>query len=212
MSQIVKFCNTSGERISLYREDGSIFKIIENVGWNRDPAGGTLRTGIISQHENPVPDQEEAYWIDEVDFVWNDCPNTHPYAPFKKITFLKGNQIKLTRRNFWRLPEMDWPVVTFLFESPKIKFMKDRLEPTFSSEPIIFLVHIPTRVSVDPLSKYAKYRNWFFCEQPMKKVSPKQIGTTEIVQFGERLRGRKELEKIEELRAEAEEREKAKLV
>lgn len=212
MAQVVKFCNKSGERISLYREDGSIFKIIENVGWDRPPSEGTLRTGIISQHERPVADQAEPLFIDRVEWVWEDCPDTHPYAPFKKITFLNGNKVLLKRRHFWKLPEMDFPVVSFLFESDKMKFIRDRLEFDFLSEASIFLNGIPVQRSVSPLSKYAQYRNWYFCEQPMKQVNPKQIGNREIVQFGERLRGRKELEQIEVLKTEAEEREKHKFV
>lgn len=212
MAQVVKFCNKSEERVSLYREDGSIFKIIENVGWDRDPNSGTLRTGIISQHENPVPDQEEAYWIDEVDFVWNDCPDSHPYAPYKKITFISGNRVVLKRRHFWKLPEMDFPVVSFLFESDRLKLMKDRLEGDFAVEATIFLNGIPVRKTVSANSKYAQYRNWFFCEQPMKQANPKQIGNREIIQFGERLRGRKELDQLKLLKAEAGERAKFKLV
>jgi len=212
MSQIVKFVNKSGERVSLYREDGSIFKIIENIGWDRDPKFGSLRTGVISQHENPPPPQADPMWINEVEWVWEDCPDSHPYAPYKTIIFLAGNRFKLKRRLFWKLPEMNWPVVSFLFESNKMKFIRERLERDFSSVASFLQNGIPIRKTVSSLSKYAEYRKWVFLEQPIKNPSPKQIGGTEIIQFGESLRSKNELDQIAELRAKEEERKKAKFV
>ncbi len=212
MAQIVKFVNRSGERVSLYREDGSIFKILENVGWDRDPAGGSLRTPIISQHENPPPPQPEAVWIDRVDWIWEDCPDTHPYAPFKKITFLKGNEVRLKRRLFWKLPELEWPVVGFLFTSPKMKMIRERLDGDSSVLASIFLNGIPIRKSVSPLSRYAKYKRWFFIEQPAKKSSDKQMDNTEIIQFGKISRSSTELKRIDSLRVKEEERQKELLV
>lgn len=209
----VKFVNRSAERVLIYQEDGSVLKIMESAKcFDRDPAGGELRTVVLHQNEEPVPPQSKPKWIKETEWVYEECSEHSNYAPFKMIIFEAGNEVKLKRRHFWKFPEMDWPVVTFLFESNRMKLIKDRLEGEYSGEASIFLNGIPVRKTVSPLSKYAQYQKWFFCEQPMKNANPKQIGNREIIQFGESLRSKNELEKIEVLRAKAKEREKAKLV
>ena len=202
----VKFINKSGDRIILYQEDGSILKILENGRcWDRDPAGGTLRTTVLHQHETPPPPQPQPRWIDKTEWIYEECPDGSPYAPFKTITFLDRNEVRLKRRLFWKLPEMKWPCVTFLFRSDKMKMIKERLDRDPSSEATIFYNGIPSRKTVDPLSKYASYKRWFFSEERIQNPSYKQIETCELIQYGTNIRSINELEKIAELRIKNEE-------
>jgi len=203
----VRFVNKSGERVILYQEDGSILKILENGKcWDRDPASGTLRTKVISQHEIPPPSQTEPYWIDKVEWLYEKCPDRSPYAPYKTIIFLDGNKVKLKRRLFWKNPELAWPVVKFLFKSQKMKLIRERLDRDSSVLASIFLNGIPVRKSVNPLSKYAEFKNWIFSEQPIQDSNPsKQIKCSSIVQYGENERPPNELARIDELK-EAEKR------
>lgn len=177
--------------------------------WDRDPAEGTLRTGIISQHESPPPPQPDPVWIDEVEWIYENCPDSSVYAAFKKITFMDGNRVRLKKRLFSKVQELRWPVVTFLFKSPKMKLIRERLDRDSSVLASIFLNGIPVRKSVDVLSKYAKFRRWYFSDEERKGSTPsKQISCSEIVQYGESIRTRTELKKIDDLKAKDEERKK----
>lgn len=202
----VKFVNRSAERVLIYQEDGSVLKILESGGcWDRNPNEGTLRTSVISQHETPPPPQPKPVWISKTEWLWENCPITAPYAPFKTITFLDGNEVQLKKRLFWKFPEMKWPCVTFLFRSDKMKMIKERLDRDPSSEATIFYNGIPSRKSVNPLSKYASYKRWFFSEERIQNPSYKQIETCELIQYGTNIRSINELEKIAELRIKNEE-------
>lgn len=208
----VKFINKSGERVFLYQLDGSVWQILESGKcWDRNPLEGTLRTSIVSQHEAPPPPQASPKWVDKTEWTTN-VPDESIYARYKTITFLDGNVVKLKKRLFWKFPEMDWPVVEFLFTSNKIKMIRERLDRDSSVLASLFLNGIPVRKTVSPLSRYAQYKRWFFQEQPVKNASPKQVTCDEIVQYGEGIRDENELDRIEELKAEEEERQKLKLV
>lgn len=208
----VKFVNKSAEQIQLYNEDGSILKVLENAKcWNRDPKGGTLRTTIIHETESPPPPQEDPKWIDRV--VWEtEVADSSPYANFKTITFLDGNKIHLKKRFFWKFMELDFPVTTFLFKSNKLKIFRERLDRDLSVLASIFLNGIPVRKTVAASSKYSEYRNWYFLERLVPKDSPKQMESTEIIEWGEGIRNSTELKKLAKMRWEEREREKIKLV
>jgi len=209
---LVKFINKSGERVHLYNEDGSILRVMENAKrFDRDPKSGTLRTSVISQHETPPLPQPDPKWIDEVEWE-GEVSDSSPYANYKTIIFLAGNRVKLKKRLFEKVQELKWPVVTFLFKSPKMKMIRERLDRDSSVLASIFLNGIPVRKSVSPSSKYADYRHWYFVEQPVKKKLPKQMEATEIIQYGEGFRNSTELKKLAKMRFEEEEREKVKLV
>ncbi len=121
----VRFVNQSSDKVVLYQPDGSVWKILESGKcWDRNPNEGTLRTSIVSQHEAPPPPQPKPVWISKTEWEWENCPDDSPYAPYKTIVFLNGNKVKLKKRYFSKLPEMKWPVVTFLFPSPKMEMIK----------------------------------------------------------------------------------------
>jgi len=212
----VKFVNKSGEEITLYRQDGSVLKVLEaGKRWNRDPSEGTLGTVVVGGAQNFPPPRPQPRWIEKVEWVWEECPEDSIYAPFRTITFLDNNVVKLKRRPFWKPPEMNWPVVTFLFKSHKMKMIKERLDKDISSDAAVFYNGIPCRRTVNPLSKYAPYKKWIFDEvmelrdsNPPKK---EMIEAYESIERGEEKRSFTELEKIAELRIKDEERKKLSL-
>ena len=212
----VKFVNKSGERIFLY-QSGSILRILEaGKHWDRDPASGSLRTLIIPQHGAPVPPQSPPKWIDEVEWIYEECPEDSIYAPFRTIVFEDNNVVKLKRRPRWKEPEIKWPAVTFLFKSRKLQIYKLHLDRGMSSIPATFYNGIPQRISVHPLSRYAPFKRWIFDEAPAQKDKNPFGGgmekTYETTERGEDKRPAAELEKIEQLKKEAEERRKLALI
>ena len=215
----VRFVNRSAERIFLYQQGGSILRILEpGKRWNRDPSEGTLRTTVVmDEHMKFPPLRPGPKWIDETEWVWEECPEGSMYAPFRTITFLDGNEVKLKRRPRWKAPEMKWPCVLFLFKSRKLKIHKLHLDRDVSSEPATFYNGIPQRITVHPLSKYAPFKRWIFDEaEVLKDGNPPYGGamvkTYELVECGEDERPGTELEKIAELKKEAEERRKLGLI
>jgi hypothetical protein len=207
----VKFVNKSGERVTLY-QGGSILRILEpGKRWNRDPAEGTLRTTVVMDENMKFPPPRPGpKWIDEMEWVWEECPEGEIYAPFRTITFLDNNVVKLKRRPFWKLPEMKWPVVTFLFKSRKLQIYNLCLDRSgFSAT---FYNGIPVRITVHPLSRYAPFKKWIFDEaEVLKDKNPFGGGmekTYETTERGEDKRPAAELEKIEQLKKKDEERRK----
>jgi hypothetical protein len=210
----VKFVNKSGEEVTLHHQDGSVLNVLESgKRWNRDPKEGTLSTvAVDSCHGQKFPPpRAKPHWIEETEWI-GEVPDDSIYAPYRTITFLDGNEVKLKRRPFWKEPDMAWPVVTFLFNSHRMKVHKERLDHYQAADASVFYNGIPCRLTVDPLSKYAPFKNWIFSEvMELKELDPltKQvIETYEITQHGEGKRPAGELEKIEKLKAEAEERKK----
>lgn len=214
----VRFVNKSSEKVTLYRQDGSVLQVLkESQCWNRDPKDGTLSTvAVDSCHGQKFPPlRPKPYWIKETEWI-GEMPDDSIYAPFRTITFLDNNVVKLKRRPHWKPPEMKWPIVTFLFKSHKMKMHKERLDHYQASDATAFYNGIPCRLTVDPLSKYAPFKNWIFSEvMVLKDVNPPyktMAETYEIVQSGENQRPATELREIERLKAEAEERRKLSLV
>jgi hypothetical protein len=107
---------------------------------------------------------------------------------------------------------MKWPIVTFLFKSHRMKMHKERLDSDMLSEASVFYNGIPVRLTVDPLSKYAPFKNWFFDETMVTKDANAPYKTMaesyEITQHCEGKRPAAELEKIAELKVKDEERRK----
>jgi len=215
MTVKVKFVNKSGEEVTLY-QGGSILRTLgAGKRWNRDPSEGTLDTVVVGEGQKFPPPRPRPFWIAETEWLWEECPESEIYAPFRTVTFLDGNQVKLKRRPRWREPEMKWPCVSFLFKSHKMKVLKERLDRDISSEPATFYNGIPCRRTVNPLSKYAPYKRWIFDEvmelrdsNPPKK---EMVEAYESTERGEDKRPAAELEKIEQLKKEAEERRKLDL-
>ena len=207
----VRFINRSAERVILHQAGGSMLKVLEaGKCWNRDPSEGTLGTVVVGGKDQSFPaPRAKPYWIKETEWTWNECPDDSSYAPFKMIVFLDGNKVKLKRRPFWKSPEMQWPVVTFLFKSHKMKMHRERLDKDIASDAAVFYNGIPCRRTVNPLSKYAPYKNWIFDEAmvlrdanpPMKQM----IESYEIIELGEDKRPDSELERISKLKAKDEE-------
>jgi len=215
MSVTVHFINKSGERVELYRTDGSILRVLESgKRWNRDPKEGTLDTVHVDEvHGQKFPPRRERpYWIDKTEWTYEECHESEIFAPFRTIIFMDNNVVKLRKRPRWKPPELKWPVVTFLFKSHKMKMIKERLDHDMLSEASIFYNGIPVRRTVHALSKYAPYKKWFFSEvMELKDVNPPyrtMAETYEITEHGESKRPAAELEKIEQLKKEAEERRK----
>lgn len=211
----VKFVNKSGEVVTIYRSDGSSLGVLgAGKSWNRDPKEGTLRTvHVDSVHGQKFPaPREKPYWIDKTEWVWEECPEDSMYAPFQTVIFEDGNVVKLERRPNWTAPEMAWPVVTFLLRSHKMKKHAERLDRDLFGDARVFHNSIPVRISVHALSKYAPYRKWIFEEvMELKDANPPRNQMAEyfeIIQRGEDKRPAAELEKIEQLKKEAEERKK----
>ena len=202
----VKFVNKSGERVTLY-QGGGILRILEPGNrWNRDPSEGTLRTTVVMDENMKFPPPRPGpRWIKETEWVWEECPEGSMYAPFRTITFLDGNEVKLKRRPRWKAPEMKWPVVTFLFKSHKMKMIKERLDRDMSSEASVFYNGIPVRKTVHPLSKYAPFKKWIFDEVMVLKDSnppyKQMIEAYETTERGEDSRSGDELAKIEQITA-----------
>ena len=209
----VKFVNKSGERIFLY-QSGSILRILEaGKHWDRDPSEGTLRTTILHQHETPPPPRPQPKWVDTTEWVWEECPESEIFAPFRTIVFEDDNIVKLKKRPRWKPPEKAWPCVSFLFKSHKMKMLKERLDRSTSTSPTTFYNGIPCRISVNPLSKYAPFKNWIFDEAPAQKdknpFGGAMVKEFEMTERGEDKRSAIELEKIAELKKKDEERRKA---
>lgn len=214
----VKFVNKSGDRVTLYEGRG-LLKIMEpGKRWNRDPSEGTLRTVHVDETHGQKfpPPRPKPYWIDKTEWLWEECPDNSIYAPFRTVIFEDGNVVKLKRRPFWRFPKMAWPVVTFLFHSHKIKMHKEHLDKDVSSMPATFYNGLPVRRTVNPLSKYASWKNWIFSEvMELKDANPPyktMVESFEMTEHGEGKRPATELEKIEQLKKEAEERRKLALI
>ena len=91
---------------------------------------------------------------------------------------------------------MSWPVVSFLFTSPKMKLQKIFLDKSLGGSAVSFYNGIPMRVTVNPLSKYAQWNKWNLNDER---------------EWGEKRRGRSELHKISDIRVEEEERLKRKI-
>lgn len=211
----VKFVNKSGEVVTIYRSDASALGVIGAAKcWNRDPKEGTLSTVHVDavHGQNFLPPRPKPYWIDKTEWVWEECPEDSIYAPFQTVIFEDGNVVKLERRPRWKAPEMAWPVVEFLLRSHKMKKHAERLDHHRVSDAVVFHNGFPFRVTVSPLSKYAPYRKWIFEEvMELKDANPPRNQMAEyfeIIQRGEDKRPASELEKIEQLKAEAEERKK----
>jgi len=148
----------------------------------------------------------------EVEWLYESCSELSPYAPYKKIIFMDGNVVRLKKRLFWKLPELPFPYVTFLFKSGKMKLIRERLDYDSSVLASVFLNGIPVRKTVQLKSKYARFKRWNFIDRPMQNAIPsKQIRSTELIQFGEDERSPKEVFRIDELRVE-EERQNIQLV
>ena len=213
----VKFVNKSGERVFLYQR-GSILRVLEaGQRWNRDPSEGTLSTTVVMDEHMKLPlPRPQPYWIDKTEWIWEECPEDSIYAPFRTIVFEDDNIVKLKRRPRWKAPEMKWPTVEFLFKSHKMKVLKERLDKDISSFPTTFYNGIPQRISVHPLSRYAPFKRWIFDEAPAQKDKNPFGGgmekTYETTERGEDKRPAAELEKIEQLKKEAEERKKLGLL
>ncbi len=210
----VKFVNKSGERVTLY-QGGGILRILEPGNrWNRDPSEGTLRTTVVMDENMKFPPPRPGpRWIKETEWVWEECPEDSIYAGYRTITFMPDNEVKLKRRPGWIESEMEWPCVLFLFKSRKLKIYQLHLDRGVSSFPATFYNGIPVRISVHPLSKYAPFKKWIFDEAPAQKDKNPFGGgmekTFETTEHGENKRPAAELEKIEQLRKEDEERRKA---
>ena len=210
----VKFVNKSGERVMLYEGSG-LLKILEpGKRWDKDPSEGVLDTVVVMDERMKFPPSGvRPKWIAQTEWTWNECPEHSIFAPFRTIVFLDGNQVKLKKRPKWKEPQMRWPVVTFLFLSHKMKLIKLHLDRGFSSEPTTFYNGLPHRMSVDPLSKYAPYKNWIFDEAPVQKdknpFGGAMVEEFEMIERGEDKRSATELEKIAELKKKDEERRKA---
>ena len=218
MSVKVKFVNKSGEEVTLYQQNGSVLRTLEaGKRWNIDPSEGTLGTVVVAGDKQKFPPpRPHPRWIDEVEWTYEECPEDSIYAPFRTIIFLDNNVVKLKRRPKWKEPDMEWPVVTFLFESHKMKMHKEHLDKDVSSDLATFYNGIPVRRTVSPISKYAVYRRWIFDEvMVLKDANPpfkQMVEAYEITQRGEDKRPATELEKIEELKAKDEEHRKLGLV
>lgn len=209
----VKFVNRSGERVTLY-QSGGILRILEaGKCWDRDPSEGTLRTTVVMDENMKFPaPRAQPKFIDKVEWIYEECPEGEIYAPFRTITFLDGNEVKLKKRPRWKAPEMEWPTVTFLFKSHKMKLIKLHLDESMTTFPATFYNGIPCRITVNPLSKYASFKRWIFDEELVTKDSNppfKQMTEAyEMTERGEDKRPRHELEKIEALKTKDEERRK----
>ncbi|MCK4820704.1 hypothetical protein KA005_33370, partial [bacterium] len=94
MTVKVQFVNQSSEKITLYRQDGSVLKVLEaGKRWNRDPKEGTLSTVVVGGEQKFPPPRPQPHWIDKIEWVWEECPEGEIYAPYRTITFLDGNQV-----------------------------------------------------------------------------------------------------------------------
>jgi len=209
----VKFVNKSGEEVTLY-QGGSILRVLgAGKRWNRDPKEGTLSTvAVDSCHGKKFPPpRAKPYWIKETEWI-GEVPDDSIYAPFRTIIFEDGNVVKLRKRPFWKPPEMKWPVVTFLFRSHKMNIHKERLDCHQAADATAFYNGIPVRLTVDPLSKYAGFKKWFFDEvMELKDANPPyktMVEIYEITQHGEEKRSADELQRIAELKKKDEERRK----
>ena len=212
-----KFVNKSGEEVILYQQNGSILGTLgAGKRWDKDPKEGTLSTVVVAGEQKFPAPRPRPRWIDEVEWVWEECPEDSIYAPYRSITFLDDNVVKLRQRPHWKPPEMEWPVVTFLFKSHRMKTHKERLDRDGFGSAAVFYNGIPCRLTVNALSKYAPYKKWIFSEvMELRDGNPpykQMVETYEITQHGEDKRNVIELEKIAELKAEAEERQKLGLV
>ena len=214
----VRFVNESSEKVTLYRTDGSVLRVLESgKRWNRDPKEGTLDTVHVDEvHGQKFPPRRaRPYWIAQTEWTYEECHDSEIYAPYRTIIFEDGNVVKLKRRPFWKPPQMAWPIVTFLFNSHRMKMHKQRLDHHQAADASVFHNGIPVRLTTDPLSKYAPYRKWFFSEtMVLKDVNPPyrtMAETYEITEHGESKRPAAELEKIEQLKKKAEERKKLSL-
>lgn len=213
MSVKVRFVNKSGEEVILYRQNGNILGTLgAGKRWNRDPKEGTLETVVVGEGQNFPPPRARPRWIEKTEWMWEECPEDSIYAPYRTIIFEDGNVVKLKKRPFWKLPEMKWPVVTFLFNSHRMKMHKERLDHYQAADAIVFHNGIPVRLTVDPLSKYAAYRKWIFSEvMELKDANPPyktMVEYYEITQHGEEKRSADELQRIAELKKKDEERRK----
>ena len=211
----VHFINKSSERVTLYQDGGGgILRILEpGKRWNRDPAEGTLRTVTVFDEDMKFPPLRPGpKWIDETEWVWDECPEGEIYAPFRTIVFEDNNVVKLKRRPRWKAPEMKWPVVEFLFLSHKMKIYQLHLDRDLSTSARVFYAGIPVRLTVDPLSRYAGWKRWIFDEELiLKDVNPPFKNMKQVYQSTERGEGKRsatELERIVELKAKDEERQK----
>lgn len=214
----VKFVNKSGEEVTLYRQDGSVLNVLkEGQCWNRDPKEGTLSTvAVDSCHGQKFPPpRARPHWIKETEWI-GEVPDDSIYAPYRTVIFADGNIVKLRKRPHWKEPEMAWPCVLFLFKSHRMKVHKERLDHYQAADASVFYNGIPVRLTVDPLSKYAPFKNWFFSEtMKLKELDPltkQMIETYEITQHGEDKRPANELQKIAELEKKDEERRKLGLI
>lgn len=193
--QTVWFTNKSGDRIILYEGNG-LLKVLEPAQrWDRDPDEGTIRTVVLHENQTPPAIIPAPKWIKETNWIYENCPEESIYAPFTKVIFLPENGIELMKRSFWRPPTMDWPVVSFLFKSPKMKLQKIFLDKSLGGSAVSFYNGIPMRVTVNPLSKYAEWNRWNFTDEK---------------EWGEKKRGGSELHKLSDIRVAEEERLKRK--
>lgn len=219
MSVKVKFVNESSEKVTLYRTDGSVLRVLEaGKRWSRDPKLGTLSTVSVDESHGQKfpPPRPGPKWIEKTEWTYEECHESEIYAPYRTIIFEDGNVVKLRKRPCWKEPEMAWPVVTFLFKSHNLKMHKERLDHDMLSEASVFYNRIPVRRTVHPLSKYAPFKNWIFSEvMKLKDANPPyktMVESYEITQHGEDKRPATELERIEGLKKKDEERKKLGLV
>jgi len=214
----VKFVNRSAEEVILYQQNGSILGTLgAGKCWNRDPKEGTLETVVVAgDHQKFPAPRPQPKFIDKVEWIYEECPEDSIYAPFRTIIFVGGNIVKLRQRPHWKPPEMEWPVVTFLFKSHRMKTHKERLDRDGFGSAAVFYNGIPCRLTVNALSKYAPYQKWIFSEvMELRDANPpfkQMIEAYEITEHGEDKRPGTELEKIAELKAKDEERRKLSLV
>lgn len=193
--QTVWFVNRSGERVTLYKGNGLLKNLEPAQRWDRDPDEGTMRTVVLHEKQTPPALVPEPKWIKETEWIYETCPEESIFAPFTKVIFLPENKVELMKRSFWRAPKLDWPVVSFLFKSPKMKIFKIFLDGSLGGTAISFYNGIPMRITVNPLSKYAEWNRWNIEDER---------------EWGAGRRGESELHKIADIRFESEERLKRK--
>ena len=119
---------------------------------------------------------------------------------------------KIRKRPRWKPPEMEWPIVSFLFKSHKMKAHAERLDRDGFGSAAVFHNGIPVRITVSPLSRYAPFKKWIFDEElVMKDSNPPfkiMVKAYESTEYGADKRPVDELQRIAELRAKDEERKK----
>ena len=205
----VKFINKTGVRVRIYQPGGILHILEPALRWDKVD---NLNTVVVMDTKMKFPRPQIApKWIKQTEWLWEDVDLYSIYAPFRTVTFLPGNEVKLRKRPHWEPPKMAWPVVTFEFRSHSME-IQTMQHLALSTMAVNLPNKIPMRISVDPLSKYAPFENYFFDEKlVLKDVNPpfktmKKV--YESTEYGQKKRPTDELAKIAELKSKEEEREK----